>query len=150
MDDYHFDEGVVEETLHLMIIISLLGNKCHFINALEEVIGYMKHSNPNEVHEESDMIGIEPRKPSLMGEVFHEDFHRGDISVKEVGERKICLFIILVPWFKICLIIIMIKVSLFKPSFSYIWDPSRNCNNISGHSEINPKKGGLFVMKVRN
>ena len=121
MHDYHFDERVVKETLHLMIIISLLGNKCQLINAPEEIIGYVKNSNSSEVHEELDMLGIESRKPSLIGEVFHDDFHHGDISVKEVGERKNCLFIILVPWFRICLIIIMIEVSLFKPYFSYIW-----------------------------
>ena len=81
MQQYHFYEGVVEETLHLMIIISLLGNKFHLINATVEIIGYLKHSNPSEVHEETDMIGIESRKPSLTGEVFHDDFHHGDISV---------------------------------------------------------------------
>ena len=105
------------------IIISLLGNKFHFINAPGEIIGYVKHSNPSEVHEEPDMIGIESIKPSLTGEIFHDDFHHGDISVKEMRERKNFLFVILVSWFKIWLIVIMIVVSLFKPFFSYIWDP---------------------------
>ena len=92
MHDYHFDEGVVEGTLRLMIVISLLENEFHFIKASGEIIGYVKHSDPNEVHEEPDMIGIESRKPSLTGEVFHDDFHHGDIFVKEVGERKNHLF----------------------------------------------------------
>ena len=133
-----------------MIIISLLGDKFHLINALVEIIRYMKHSNPSEVHEEPNMIGIESRKPSLTGEVFHDDFHHGDISVKEVGERKNHLLLILVPWFKIWLIIIMIQISLFKPSFPNIWDPSSSCYNVSGHSEIDPGKSDLFIMKVRN
>ena len=55
MYDYHLDKGVVKDTLHLMIIISLLGNECHFINAPGEIIGYVKHSDPSEVHEELDM-----------------------------------------------------------------------------------------------
>ena len=84
MCDYHLDNGAVKHTFHLMIIISLLGNKFHLINALVEIIRYMKHSNPSEVHEEPNMIGIESRKPSLTGEVFHDDFHHGDISIKEV------------------------------------------------------------------
>ena len=44
----------------------------------------------------------------------------------------------------------MIEVYLFKPYFSYIWDPYSSCNNISGHSEIDPDKSDLFVMEVRN
>lgn len=37
------------------------------------------------------MIGIESRKPSLTSEVFHDYFQHGNISAKEVGERKIHL-----------------------------------------------------------
>ena len=51
MHDYHFDEGVVEENLHLMIIISLLGNKFHLVNAPVEIVRYVEHSDPCEVHE---------------------------------------------------------------------------------------------------
>ena len=47
--DYHFDEGVVENTLHLMTIISLFGNICHFVNVVGEIIGYVKHSDSSEV-----------------------------------------------------------------------------------------------------
>lgn len=56
--EYHFDEGVVEKTFHLMSIISLLGNICYFVNATGEIIGYVKNSDSSEVHEEPDMIGI--------------------------------------------------------------------------------------------
>ena len=89
-----------------------------FFNATREIIGYVKHSDSSEVHEEPDMIGIESRKPPLTGEVFHDDFHHGNISVKEMRERKNCLFFILVSWFKILPIVAMIEVSLLKPFFS--------------------------------
>ena len=56
MHEYHLDEGVVEKTLHLMIIIHILCNVCHLVNAAGEIIGYVKHSDTSEVHEESDMI----------------------------------------------------------------------------------------------
>ena len=86
------------------------------------------------------MIGIESKKPSLTGEVFHDDFHHGDISVKEMRERKIWqgderqekLSFFHPCMFKIWLTIAMIEVSLFKPFLSYIWDPCSSCNNISG------------------
>ena len=50
MDDYDFDEGVVKKTVHLFFILSLLDNKCHLVNALEEVVGYVEHLYPSEVH----------------------------------------------------------------------------------------------------
>ena len=145
MHDYHLDEEVVEEILHLMIIIPLLYNVCHLVNVVEEIVRYVKHSESSEVHEEPDMIRIESRKPPLTGEVFRNDFHHGDISVKEMKERENCLFIILVSWFKIWLIVSMINFSFLKPFLSYIWDPCSNCNDISGNSEINPDKSDLSI-----
>lgn len=52
MHDYHFDKGVLKDTLNLMIIISLLGNKFHLISALIEIIGHMMHYGPSEEHED--------------------------------------------------------------------------------------------------
>ena len=51
MEDHYFDEGVVKDTLNFMIIISLLGNKCHLLNAPVEIVRYIEHSDPCEVHE---------------------------------------------------------------------------------------------------
>ena len=56
MYDDHLDEKVMEKTLHLMIIIPLLYYVCHLVNAAGEIVGYVKHSDSREVHEESDMI----------------------------------------------------------------------------------------------
>ena len=56
MHDHHFDNGVVKETQHLMIIIPVLCIIFHLINAAGEIIGYVKHSDSSEVHEESDMV----------------------------------------------------------------------------------------------
>ena len=56
MHDYHFDKGVVKETLHLMIIIPLLCNVCHLFNVVGEEIGYVKHSDSSEMHKKLDMI----------------------------------------------------------------------------------------------
>ena len=50
MHDYHLDEGVVEKTLHLMIIIPLLYYVCHFFNVARKIVRYVKHSDSCEVH----------------------------------------------------------------------------------------------------
>ena len=55
MHDYHLDEGVMENNLHLMIIIPILYYVCHLVNVSEEIVGYVKHYNSIEVHEELDM-----------------------------------------------------------------------------------------------
>ena len=56
MHEYHLDEGMVKKTLHLMIIIPILYNVCHVVNAAGEIVGYVNHSDSSEVHEELDMI----------------------------------------------------------------------------------------------
>ena len=56
MHGYHLDEGLMENTLHLMIIIPLLYNVCHLVNTAGEIVRYVKHYDSSEVHEESDMI----------------------------------------------------------------------------------------------
>ena len=48
MHDYHLDEGVMEKTLHLMIIIPLLNNMYHLFNASGEIVGDVKHSDSSE------------------------------------------------------------------------------------------------------
>ena len=148
--DYHFDDGVVENTLHLMTIIPFLYNVSHLVNVAEEKIGYVKHSDASEMHEKPDMIGIESRKPPLTGEVFHDDFHHGDIFVKEMGEMENGLFIILVSWFKIWFIVGMVKVSFLKPFFSYTWDPCSSYNDIGGHSKCEPNKSDFPIMNIGN
>lgn len=50
IDDYDFDEGMMEKTSHLMFILSFLENKFHLINSLEKVVGYVEHIYPSEMH----------------------------------------------------------------------------------------------------
>ena len=56
MHDYHLDEGMVKNTLHLITIIPFLYNLCHIVNVLREIVGYVKHFDSSEVDEESDVI----------------------------------------------------------------------------------------------
>ena len=50
MEDDDFDEGVAKKIVHLVFIISLLDNKFHLVNVLEEVVGHVEHLYPSEVH----------------------------------------------------------------------------------------------------
>ena len=56
MHDYHLDKGMVKNTLHLIIIIPAFYNVCHLVNVVGEIVGYVKHFDSSEVHEESDMV----------------------------------------------------------------------------------------------
>lgn len=49
--DYDFNERMMKETIQLIFILSFLGNVGHLINALEEIIRYVEHLNPFEMHE---------------------------------------------------------------------------------------------------
>ena len=51
MEDYDFDEGMVKETVHLVLRFSFLDNICHRVNASKEIIRYVEHPDSCEVHE---------------------------------------------------------------------------------------------------
>ena len=50
MEDYDLDEGVVKNTFHIVVMISLLNKVRNFVNAHEEKIRYVEHFDPCEVH----------------------------------------------------------------------------------------------------
>lgn len=50
IEDYDFNEGMMERTSHLMFILPFLDNKFHLIYALEKVVAYVKHPYPSEMH----------------------------------------------------------------------------------------------------
>ena len=56
MHDYHLDEGMVKNNFHLMTIIPPLYNAFHLVNALGEIVRYMKHFYSRKVYEELDMV----------------------------------------------------------------------------------------------
>ena len=66
---------MVEQTLHLLGVIPPSGNRRHLINAPIEVIGKIEHLNPCEMHEEFDMVGVDPGVSPLTGEVLHDNHH---------------------------------------------------------------------------
>ena len=50
MEDNDLDERLVKNAFHLVVIISLLNNVCHFVNVHEEILRYVEHFDPCEVH----------------------------------------------------------------------------------------------------
>jgi len=60
------------------------------------------------MHEESDMISIQPRESTLTSEILHDDFHHGDILVLKKLERKQALHLISILRFDIRFIIVLI------------------------------------------
>ena len=66
------------------------------------------------------MIGVQPGKSTLTCEIFHDDFHHGDILVFEKSERKKSLHFISIPRFDIRLIIVLIQVLGLVPLLPYI------------------------------
>ena len=59
-------------------------NRRHLVNTHVEVVGRMKHLDPSEMHEQSNMVGVESRVPSLTGKLFNDDPHQGCIPVQQV------------------------------------------------------------------
>lgn len=81
------------------------------------------------MHEKPDVIGVQSRKFALTSEIFHDDFHHGDILVFKKFERKISFHLIYVLGFDIRLIIVFIQVLCLVPLVPYIRNPGCICNN---------------------
>ena len=60
------------------------------------------------MHDEPDVIGVQPGKSALTSEILHDDFHFGNILVFKKSERKKSLHLISIPGFDIRLIIVFI------------------------------------------
>ena len=63
--------------MHLLGVIPPPDNIIHLLNAPIEVVGQVEHLNPCKMHEESNMVGIEPGVSPLTGEVLHDNQHQG-------------------------------------------------------------------------
>lgn len=51
----------------------------HLLNVPENKVGEIHHSHPGEVHQQSDMIGIQARKPALTTKILNYEFHQGSM-----------------------------------------------------------------------
>ena len=68
---------MVKYTLHLLGRTPSPDNIRNYFPTSTEVVGKFEHLNPCEMHEESNMVGINPVVPPLTGEVLHDRFHQG-------------------------------------------------------------------------
>ena len=51
---------MMENNFHLMFIFPFLDNEFHLIYDSDNVVGYVQHLYPGEMHQEVDVISIEP------------------------------------------------------------------------------------------
>ena len=67
--------------MHLLRVTPPPENIRHLHNSPIEIVGKVKHLNPYEMHEVSDMVGIEPGVSHLTGEILHDNQHQVCIRV---------------------------------------------------------------------
>ena len=79
--DDDFDERMMEKTSFLLSRRSLLNKGGHLVYAFAEEEREIQHLSPSEMHQKSDMIGINSRISPLTCEIFHDGFHKGRITV---------------------------------------------------------------------
>lgn len=75
------------------------------------------------MHDEPDVIGVQPGESALTSEILHDDFHHGDILVFKKSERKKPLHLIYVPRFDIRLIVVFSRswaLYHFCPTFGIL------------------------------
>ena len=92
---------MMKKAQHLLIVISLLHNVHHFVNATENIIWYMQHPNSSKMHKKKDVVRVEAGKPSLTSEILHYYPHHGCIYIKKMIKREDGLVMIFIPRFKV-------------------------------------------------
>ena len=75
MKHNEFDEGVMIEVVHLLMILFLFHQVCHLLNVSEQEILDVQHPHPSEMHEKLDMICVQYGESALTSEVSHGNLH---------------------------------------------------------------------------
>ena len=88
MKDNDLDELMMENVVHLKLILCVMYHIGHLINASVQIIGNVEKFHPSEMHEKPDVIVVQLGEPYLTSEVFHDDFHHGRKPVQQLTERK--------------------------------------------------------------
>ena len=148
MEYNDFDQGVMKEVVHLLIIFSFMYYVGHFFYAPEHIVWDIEQLESCEVHENSNMICVNFGEHSFTREVLRDDFHHGGIPINKVTEREDSLSLIFVPWFDEWFIKLVIQVFGFKPLLTHIRYPCGSKNDRCGYGEGHTCKGHLIVLKV--
>jgi len=63
--------------VHLLMVWLLLHKVSHLINDSKQKVGEVQHLHPCKVHEELDMLSVQPGKYALTSEIFYDGPHKG-------------------------------------------------------------------------
>ena len=81
MKDEDFDERMMKKACLLLRWRSLLDKGENLVYALTKEERKIQQLSLGEMHQQSDMIGIDSRISPLTCEIFHDGFHKGGIAV---------------------------------------------------------------------
>jgi len=123
VNNNNIDQGVMIYAIHLLRIWLLLHNVSHLINLSKQKVGKVQHLQPCQVHEEPDMVSIQPRKSTLKSEIFDDNPDQGDIIVLQKSEGEKSLHLTSVLRLNVRLIIMLIKVLSLIPFLTNIRNP---------------------------
>ena len=75
MYDHKLNQTIMIEDPILLCWALPLHQGHHPLNVPANKILNVHHPHPGEMHEKPDVISIETREPSLIAEIFHDQFH---------------------------------------------------------------------------
>lgn len=81
MQNNNFDDIKMINTIELLWIWFSFCNHSHPLYVFTYEIRNTYHSDPGEVHKQSDMVGIKSGEPTLTCEVFDDKLHEWNIPV---------------------------------------------------------------------
>ena len=70
-----FDQRVMVNAIQLLGIWLPLYNMCHILNVSKHEVRDIHHLYSSEMHEKSNVVGIQPGELTFTSEVLDNDFH---------------------------------------------------------------------------
>lgn len=112
----------MENVIQLLGVWLPLYNMCHFLNGFEHEVRDIHHSYSSEMHQKSNVVGIQPEEPTFTSEVLDNDFHQWRKLVFQKIEGEYSLHFVFVYSLDVRFIVLPINILNFVPFFSHIWN----------------------------
>lgn len=129
MQNNNFDDKKMINAIYLLWIWFYLCNQYHPLYVFAYEIMDAHHSNPGEVHEQSDVVGIKSGEPTLTCKVFNDKFREWNIPVLQEFQRKHPAEFSMVLGLDIRLIMLLTNILPSVPLFRYFWNSCGFCND---------------------
>ena len=138
----------MENAIQLLGVWLPLYNMCHLLNVSEHEVRDIHHSYSSEMHQQSNVVVIQPGEPTFTSEVLDNDFHRWRKPVFQKLEGEYSLHFVFVSSLDVRIIVLPINILTFVPFFTHIWNTCSLWDDSWWYGECYSGKGYFIIVQM--